>query len=122
MTPFEIWKDPDTGVVFYFSHSDEKLTTGVMMIPPGAALPKHNRPHAYENLVQVGGKCQMTVFDKNGNSTKHILNVNNSLRMQKGQFHIHANPYDEPSYTLFKAEGDITEIMKVLRSAFERIG
>jgi hypothetical protein len=39
MTPFEVWQDPKTKVIFYFSHSDEKLTTGVMEIPAGAELP-----------------------------------------------------------------------------------
>lgn len=121
MTPFEIWKDPNTGVVFYFSHSDETLTTGVMMIPAGQELPKHNRPLAYENLVQVAGKCKMTVFESDDNSTEKVLDVGDSLRMEKGQYHIHANPFDEPSYTLFKAEGDITEVMKVLRANFERL-
>ena len=54
----------------------------------------------------------MTLFDSNDNPTEHELNVATTLRMDKGQYHIHANPYEEPSYTLFKAEGDITEFMK----------
>ena len=123
MTPFESWKDPATGVEFVFTHSDEKFTTGVMYIPPGKSLPKHNRPKAFENLKQIAGKCQMTVFDLDGEgSFDKVLSPGNTLRMEKGQFHIHANPFDEKSFTLFKAEGDITEIMKVLRENFARIG
>ena len=122
MTPFEIWQDPATKVTFYFSHSDKKLTTGVMEIPAGAALPKHSRPRAFENLVQVAGKCRMEVFDENENSTEHILGIGDTLRMERGQFHIHSNPFEETSYTLFKAEGDITEIMKVLRNNFRKLG
>jgi quercetin dioxygenase-like cupin family protein len=121
-TPFEVWQDPQTKVIFYFSYSDENLTTGVMEIPAGAELPKHNRPKAFENLVQVSGRCLMKVFDGNDNPTEHILEAGDTLRMEKGQYHIHSNPYSEPSYTLFKAEGDITEIMKVLRSNFTRLG
>lgn len=122
MTPFEAWKDPATGVEFVFTHSDEKFTTGVMYIPPGAALPKHNRPKAFENLKQISGKCQMTVFelDSEGSFDK-VLDPGDTLRMEKGQFHIHSNPFEEKSFTLFKAEGDITEVMKVLRDNFERI-
>ncbi len=120
MIEFEAWKDPITGVVFQFSHSDENLTTGVMMLPSKSELPKHNRPKAFENLLQVAGKCEMTVF-KGDETTKHVLEPGSSLRMEKGQHHIHANPYDEPSYTLFKAEGDITEIMTVLRANFEKV-
>lgn len=120
-TPFEIWQDPTTKVTFYFSHSDENLTTGVMEIPAGAELPKHNRPKAFENLVQVSGKCVMKVFDGDS-ETEHTLNVGDKLRMEKGQFHVHSNPFTETSYTLFKAEGDITEVMKVLRENFTRLG
>lgn len=121
MIPFEVWQDPDTKVIFYFSHSDENLTTGVMVIPPKTELPKHNRPKAFENLVQVSGKCVMKVFDDNDDVTEYTLEVGKDLRMDKGQFHIHSNPFDEPSYTLFKAEGDITEIMKVLRQNFTKL-
>lgn len=120
MTPFEIWQDPATKVTFYFSHSDENLTTGVMEIPARAALPKHNRPKAFENLVQVAGKCRMEVFTSEDESTEHILEVGDTLRMEKGQFHIHSNPFEETSYTLFKAEGDITEVMKVVRENFKK--
>lgn len=120
MTPFEVWRDPATKVEFYFSHSDENFTTGVMYIPPGAALPKHNRPKAFENLIQLAGKCRMTVFSGD-TSIEKVLAPGDTLRMEKGQFHIHANPFNEKSYTLFKAEGDITEVMKVLRDNFESV-
>jgi quercetin dioxygenase-like cupin family protein len=119
-SPFEIWQDPSTNVTFYFSHSDESLTTGVMEIPAGAELPKHNRPKAFENLVQLSGKCLMKVFDGD-NVTEYTLDVGNKLRMEKGQYHIHSNPFSETSYTLFKAEGDITEVMKVLRENFTKL-
>lgn len=123
MGAFETWKDPATGVEFSFSHSDEKLTTGVMYLPPHSELPKHNRPKAFENLKQIAGKCQMTIFDLDGEEPfDKVLNPGDTLRMEKAQFHIHANPFDEKSYTLFKAEGDITEVMKVLRENFQRIG
>lgn len=121
MLPFEVWEDPTTKVRFCFSHSDETLTTGVMIIPPKTELPKHNRPLAYENLVQITGKCVMEVFSDNGSSEKHELGPGAALRMEKGQFHIHANPYDEVSYTLFKAEGDITSIVQAVRENFVSI-
>lgn len=121
MTPFEVWKDPVTGVEFCFSHSDETLTTGVMYLPPHSELPKHNRPKAFENLVQISGQCKMEVFDDDGGSYEKILKNGDILHMEKGQFHIHSNPFDEKSYTLFKAEGDITEVMAVLRQNFTRI-
>lgn len=121
-TPFELWQDPQTKVTFYFSHSDENLTTEVMEMPANAELPKHNRPKAFENLVQVSGKCLVKVFDGDGSVAEHTLDVGDRLRMKKGQYHIHSNPFSATSYTLFKAEGDITEIMKVLSEKFTRLG
>jgi quercetin dioxygenase-like cupin family protein len=121
MQAFEIWEDPGTHVRFYFSHSDQQFTTGVMVIPPHTELPKHNRPLAIENLVQISGACLMKVFDENDKPTDHILNVGDNLSMRKGQFHIHANPNDEPSATLFKAVGDITAVVDTLRQNFTRI-
>ncbi len=116
MNPFEVWRDPETKVEFCFSHSDEKFTTGVMYIPPGVTLSKHNRPKAFENLMQVSGKCKMTVFDLDGDgSFDKVLSHGDTIRMERGQYHIHANPFEEGSYTLFKAEGDITEIVAALR-------
>ncbi len=93
-----------------------------MDIPAGAELPKHSRPKAFENLVQISGKCLMKIFDDADSVTEHTLGVGDKLRMDKGQYHIHSNPFSETSVTLFKAEGDITEVMKVLRENFTRIG
>lgn len=121
MTAFETWKDPVTGAEFCFSYSDEDFTTGVMYLPPGCELPKHNRPKAFENLKQISGKCKMTVFDNEGGSFDKILSPGDTLRMEKGQYHIHANPFDEKSHTLFKAEGDITDIVKALKENFQQI-
>lgn len=121
MQAFEVWEDPQTHVRFYFSHSDNQFTTGVMVIPPHTELPKHNRPLAVENLVQVSGACLMKVFDENDVPTDHALKIGDNLSMPKGQFHIHANPNDEPSATLFKAVGDITAVVDVLRRNFTPI-
>jgi quercetin dioxygenase-like cupin family protein len=119
--PYEIWEDPNTNVKFYFSHSSPEVTTGVMVIPPGKELPKHNRPLAVENAVQIAGKCLMKVFDDEEHYTEHVLEVGDVLTMAKGQYHIHANPYGETSYTLFKAVGDITAIVAKMRETFTKI-
>lgn len=116
--PFEIWQTPDGGATFYFSYSDKNLTTGVLLLQPGSSLPKHNRPGGCENLVQLSGQCEMTVFsvEDEGRIEKSVeLSVDEQLRMSKGQWHIHANSSGEPSLTFFKLVGDITEIMGVLR-------
>lgn len=122
MPAFEIWEDPSAQVRFCFSHSDSQFTTGVMIIQPGALLPKHNRPLAFENLLQISGNCKMTLLDESGSvETEYILSQADYLRMEKGQWHIHANPYPEESVTLFKAVGDISSIVSVLRETFTEI-
>ena len=63
----------------------------------------------------------MSTFDENDIATEHKLGVGDSLSMSKGQFHIHANPHDEPSATLFKAVGDITSIVAAVRKSFKHI-
>lgn len=119
--PIEIYQAPDGQVRFYFSHSDEHFTTGVMVLQPGTALPKHNRPLAFENLTQISGACLMTLFDANNTPKDYELTVGEGIRLQKGQWHIHANPYKETSITLFIAEGSIVEIMQALRETYQKI-
>lgn len=119
--PYEIWEDPNTKVKFYFSHISSEVTTGIMVIPPGKELPKHNRPLAVENAVQVAGMCVIKTFDDEEQATEHVLEVGSVLTMAKGQYHIHANPYEETSYTLFKAVGDITAIVETMRQSFTKL-
>jgi hypothetical protein len=77
---------------------------------------------AYENLLQISGRCQVTLLDEAGNvQDTYDLTPGTSIRMEKGQWHIHANPFTEPSITQFKAEGDITEIVDTMRHKFNRM-
>jgi quercetin dioxygenase-like cupin family protein len=119
---FEVWEDPETQARFCFSHSDKNVTTGVMILRPGTELPKHNRPLAFENLLQISGKCQMSLFGEAGElQATHELAPGDYLHMAKGQWHMHANPFDEESATLFKAEGDITKVVEKLRETFKSV-
>jgi len=117
----EIYESSDGKARFYFSHSDNERTTGVLVLQPQSALPKHNRPFSVENLTQISGTCLMTLFDEHDKPTKIELAEGEGIKMYKGQWHIHANPYDEVSVTLFKAEGDITQIIEVLRNTNKKI-
>lgn len=117
----EIYESKDEKSRFYFSHSDKNLTTGVLVLQPKSALPRHNRPLAIENLTQVGGKCLMTLFDEKDSPNDIELKVGEGVRIRKGQWHIHGNPYNEVSVTLFKAEGDILETMNTIKDANKKI-
>lgn len=122
MAAFEVWDSPDGQVRFCFSHTGSDFTTGVMILQPGAELPKHNRPLACENLLQLEGACKMTLLSEAGErQSVHELHPHESLSMEKGQWHIHANPTDKLSFTLFKAEGDISAIVDNLRKTFKPV-
>lgn len=92
-----------------------------MVIAPHYELPKHNRPLAVENLVQISGTCVMKLFADEANFTEHVLQKGDHLVIPQGQYYIHANPYDVESATLFKAAGDITAVMDILRKEFDLI-
>ncbi len=119
---YEIYREPKTGTVFYFSHSGKDFTTGVMEIPPNTELPKHNRTLAYENALQLSGRSVVKLFEDNSSVSEHEMKPGDSLRMKKGQFHIHANPFDEVSYSLFKADGDISDAMDHIRENYTKLG
>jgi quercetin dioxygenase-like cupin family protein len=124
MKEFEIYETPDGLARFSFSHSDQNFTTGVLTLSPGARLPVHNRPGGFENLTQIYGKCEILLFDEQNDSEPVRtleLNVNDTLVMNRGRWHIHANPSDEISITLFKLVGDITEIMSKLRVSNKQV-
>lgn len=119
---FEIWEDPLTEARFCFSHSDESFTTGVLILKPDTELPKHNRPLALENLLQISGIAQLTLLDEKGSvEVSYDLRPGTTLHMKKGQWHIHSNPFEEESVTFFKAQGDITKIVERIRQTFTLI-
>lgn len=121
MNFIEAYEDKDRIVKFYFTHSDSQFTTGVMVIQPHAELPKHNRPLAIEHLVQVSANCTMKLFSDEENFEEKVMLPGNYIQIPKGQYHIHSNPFDQESVTLFKAEGDITKVMEVIRKDFNKI-
>lgn len=89
---------------------------------PGAELPKHNRPTAFENLMQVSGRCKMVLLSDEGQvQEERVLEHPDAIRFEKGQWHIHSNPFDEVSVTLFKGEGDITAIVQKVRETFTKV-
>ena len=121
MKPIEIYEDKNKIVKFYFTHSNIEFTTGVMVIQPNKELPKHNRPLAVENLVQISGACKMKLFDDEINFKEIMMKPGEYLEIPKGQYHIHSNPFNQESVTLFKAEGDITKVMEIIRNEYTKI-
>ena len=123
--PIEAYEDPSGKARFYFTHTSDQFTTGVLELDPGGELPRHNRPNGVENLVQLSGSCVMKLFsnDSTPDPEREVaLKKNDFLEIPKGKFHIHTNPFEEQSLTFFKLVGDITEIMQTLTKASKRIG
>ncbi|HSW99975.1 MAG TPA: hypothetical protein VLH38_02995 [Patescibacteria group bacterium] len=120
--PFEMWEDPEQQARFSFAHVGTDFTTGVLILRQDTELAKHHRPLAFENLLQIEGRSQVTLLSEDGRvEATHDLTPGTFLRMPKGQWHIHANPFDEPSVTQFKAEGDITEIVATMRRHYVKV-
>lgn len=94
--------------------SDKNLSIGVLEINPGQELTKHNRP-VLESLYQISGSCLMKIFNENGKINEKILKVDDTLDIEPNKYHIHSNPFEEKSITLWRASGDITEIIKNIR-------
>ncbi|OGH94253.1 MAG: hypothetical protein A2538_01655 [Candidatus Magasanikbacteria bacterium RIFOXYD2_FULL_41_14] len=97
------------------AYSEKNLSVGVLKLMPGKELAKHNRP-ALESLFQLKGKCKMKVFEDDNSFIEVVLNEGESINISSLKFHIHSNPFDEESFTFWKATGDITEIIKDIRS------
>ncbi len=113
----EIYKH-DTGRLF-ISHSDKKLSTGLLLLNPHTEFQKHNRP-VQEQLVQVFGGCTIKIFE-NGEIKEISLKEGGKLKIRPNQYHIHSNPYNNISITLWKFDGDITEIIRNLRKNLSRL-
>ncbi|MFA6325181.1 MAG: cupin domain-containing protein [Candidatus Paceibacterota bacterium] len=121
MNYIEAYEDKDKIVKFYFTHSSPEFTTGVMIIQPHKELPKHNRPLAIEHLIQISSTCVMKLFIDETNFEEKVMNPGDCIQIPQAQYHIHSNPSDLESVTLFRAEGDITKVMEVIRKEYNEI-
>ncbi len=113
----EIYELPQGKIIIGFSNRE--LSIGLLVLNSGQSLPKHNRP-VNEELLQIKGKCMMKVFSEDS-SHEIELNENSSLKIPANTFHIHSNPFNQESITLWKFQGDITSIIDKIRSDFTRI-
>ena len=103
------------------THSDAKMSLGLLDLLPGEKLAKHNRP-VDEELVQIYGTSLYQLFDKDNKVFKEVeLKEGEKVVIPARQFHIHSNPYKKRSITLWKFEGDITEIIQNIRDSFEEV-
>jgi len=102
---------------FYLGPSDEKMSVGYLELKPHSSLEIHNRPTAIERLTQVEGKCCTVVFEAAGARPVELKPSDRLIIAPKGTWHIHANPFDQPSLTFWEADGDIRGIIEAIRSS-----
>lgn len=112
---FELYEFPQGKVGI--SYAGEDFSTGYLELNPGAEFSKHNRP-VLKQLMQIKGTATMIMFD--GEESKEvILNVGDKLDIPAEQYHIHANKGTESAITLWKANGDIMDIINAIRKTSE---
>jgi quercetin dioxygenase-like cupin family protein len=120
MGPIEGFEDRSTGAQFFIAYSGSDFTTGITKLPPSQRLPEHSRP-AIENLVQIAGRALVILSTAAGTKIERALEPGDSLIIPAGVPHVHANPYDELSVTLFRADGDTTAAVDALRQHCQSI-
>lgn len=113
---FELFKIPQGKMLIAFS--DKNLSVGALWLDPKKELPKHNRP-VLESLFQLKGKSLIKIFEKAG-IKEVILKEDESIDIPPLKYHIHSNPYDEISITLWKFIGDVTEVINKIRESGKR--
>ncbi len=100
--------------------SDKNLSIGLLELNPRNVLLKHNRP-VIEELVQVCGSSIIKLFENGKIEKKIILNNGDKIKISANQYHIHSNPTNKESITLWKFEGDITKIIKDIEENNKKI-
>jgi quercetin dioxygenase-like cupin family protein len=104
----------------FIGPSNTKSSIGYLELNPHQQLDKHNRP-APEELIQIKGNSTMVLFDQEDNPQNIILNQGGYLKIPAHIFHIHSNLNNRKSLTLWKFEGDITNIINHIKSNFPKL-
>lgn len=115
---YELYKLRQGKIVF--TYTSKNLNTGSLYLNPHQELAKHNRP-VTEQLVQFVGTCVMKLFDGDTLVKEVTLHENETLTIPANQFHMHTNPTDDISVTMWKFEGDISEVLQMIRNDNEKL-
>jgi hypothetical protein len=104
---------------FYLGESTEEKSVGYLELKPHTSLTIHNRLGGIENLTQVEGECVMIVFDVPTGSNHHLKKGDELKLVPEAVWHIHSNPFDNPSLTYWHFNGDIRKIIESIRQGAE---
>ncbi|RJO60014.1 cupin domain-containing protein [candidate division WS5 bacterium] len=109
---FEVCRIKEGKIVI--AHSNNNMSVGYLEINPNSELKKHNRP-CTECLYQIKGVATMVLFDEKDSTKELILKEGEEIEIPLGKYHIHANRTSEPCVQMWKAKGDIREILDEIR-------
>jgi len=115
---YEVYELPQGKIVL--TSITKNLSTGVLYLNPYKELLKHNRS-VTEQLLQVLGTCVIKLFDGELFTQEITLHENETLTIPANQFHVHKNPTNEASLTIWKFEGDILKVIQKIREANKKI-
>ena len=107
----EVYKILQGKIVIIFSN--KKISFGLLELNPGKELSRHIRPVA-EKLTQIYGASIIKIFG-NKNEWNIKLDKNKKIKIPAKQSHIHSNPTNKKSLTLWKFEGDILKIINEIK-------
>jgi len=113
----EVYKH-DAGKII-IGHSDKELSIGLLILNPRSSYPKHTRP-VDEQLTQVYGKCSIKLYEGD-RVTERILTEGEELKIAANQDHKHTNNSGYVSVTMWKFEGDITQVIDNIRKSLKRL-
>lgn len=108
---FEAYKIKQGKIVI--AYSDKNLSIGYLELNPGTELEKHSRS-TDEQFFQIKRKASVTIFENNSQK-EVVLREGDQLNIPANQYHIHANRGNEKSITMWKFEGDISEVINNIR-------
>ncbi len=111
---FERYKIDEGEIII--AYSDENVSVGYLENDPGKELKKHNRP-CTECLYQVEGVATVVLFDDNDRSKEVVLKKGDQIEIPPEKWHIHSNRSLEKSVTMWKAKGNIIEILDNIRNS-----
>ena len=114
----EIYELPQGKITIIFS--DKSLSVGLLELNPKQELTRHNRL-VDEELTQIHGSSTIKLFDGEEVTKQVILQENEKISISANQYHIHSNPTDKKSITLWQFKGDILEVIENIRKKFKRI-
>jgi|SRR3989344_6781910 len=107
----EIFEVKEGRIIVAFCN--ENLSVGILVLHPNQQLPRHNRP-VKEELVQIHGKSVIKLFDNDKLIKEISIEEGKNLEISAMQYHVHSNPTDDKSITLWKFKGNIIRRSRIL--------